>query len=142
VGVIACHAVGETVAAAAGLGAWMGERRVRVSRVAQLAEATVTTTSYARLAEIHPAAFAALTAPGVSGLARAWGDCYGYLMVATGRAEAMLDPELNLWDVAALYPVIREAGGRITAWDGTAGPGTSAVATNGLVHDEMLALLR
>jgi histidinol phosphatase-like enzyme (inositol monophosphatase family) len=142
VGVIACHAVGETVSAATGLGAWLDAERVQVSNVARLAEATVNTTSYARLAEMHPAAFARLIAPGTAALVRGWGDCYGYLMVATGRADVMLDPEMSIWDAAALYPVIREAGGAITCWDGSPGPGNSVVATNGLLQAEVLHLLR
>jgi histidinol phosphatase-like enzyme (inositol monophosphatase family) len=49
---------------------------------------------------------------------RGWGDCYGYLMVATGRADVMCDPIMNPWDIAALIPVIRGAGGTITDWHG------------------------
>lgn len=74
-------------------------------------------------------------------LVRTWGDCYGYLLVASGRADVMLDPEMNLWDVAALYPIITEAGGRLTTWDGSAAVGGSAVATNGVLHDQVMNLL-
>jgi len=141
VGVIACHAAGETASAATGLGAWLDGRQIHVSATATLAEATLSMTSFSRMAAIRPGAFAALTKPGRFGLVRAWGDCYGYLMVATGRADAMLDPEMSLWDAAALYPVVREAGGAITTWDGQAGPGSSVVASNGGLHPELLALL-
>ena len=51
-------------------------------------------------------------------LVRTWGDCYGYLLVATGRADIMCDPIMNPWDIAALIPVIRGAGGMITDWQG------------------------
>lgn len=51
-------------------------------------------------------------------LGRTWGDCYGYLLVASGRADVMLDPIMNPWDIAALVPVIRGAGGVITDWQG------------------------
>ena len=74
---------------------------------------------------------------------RTWGDCYGYALVATGRAEIALDPEMSIWDSAALLPIIEEAGGRFTDWSGRrtiAGP--DALATNGLLHEEVLALLR
>jgi fructose-1,6-bisphosphatase/inositol monophosphatase family enzyme len=75
-------------------------------------------------------------------ITRTWGDCYGYLLVATGRAEAMVDPMLNVWDAAAVQPIIEEAGGTFTDWQGTptihAG---EAVATNGLVLAEVLAAL-
>ena len=51
-------------------------------------------------------------------LTRTWGDCYGYLLVATGRAELMIDPELNPWDTAALLPILEEAGGTLTDFSG------------------------
>jgi hypothetical protein len=73
---------------------------------------------------------------------RTWGDCYGYLLVATGRAEAMLDPVMNLWDSACLQPIIVEAGGRFTSWEGVeTAAGGSAVATNALLADEVRRLL-
>ena len=140
VGVIACHAVGETVSAATGLGAWLNGKRAYVSKTATLAEATVSMTSFKRMPQYEPAAFARITEG--AGLVRAWGDCYGYMMVATGRADVMLDAVMNLWDVAALYPVIREAGGQITTWAGEPGPGQSSLATNGLLHAVALEALR
>ena len=139
VGVIACHAVDETVAAADGCGAWHNGAPAHVSDIAQLSQATLLSTSLARWHARRPASYIALTR-GV-GLTRAWGDCYGYLMVATGRAEIMLDPEMSIWDAAALYPVIREAGGRITTWEGSTRVGTSVAATNGVLHDEVLRML-
>jgi histidinol-phosphatase len=139
VGVIACHAAGETVSAAKGEGTWLNGQRVHVSRIQSLDRATVSMTSASRLFIRHPKTFAALTER--SGLLRGWGDCYGYLMVATGRAEAMLDPEMSIWDAAALYPVVTEAGGRMTTWDGRDGVGDSVAASNGLVHKELLRLL-
>ena len=51
-------------------------------------------------------------------LTRTWGDGYGYLMVATGRAEVMIDPVMNLWDAATMQPILEEAGGRFTDWRG------------------------
>jgi fructose-1,6-bisphosphatase/inositol monophosphatase family enzyme len=47
---------------------------------------------------------------------RTWADCYGYALVATGRAEVALDPIMNVWDCAALLPIVEEAGGRFTDW--------------------------
>ena len=139
VGVIACHAVGETASAATGEGAWLNGEPARVSTVASLAEATVSMTSPSRMLSGHPRTFNALA--GRVGLLRAWGDCYGYLMVASGRADAMLDPEMNIWDAAALYPIIREGGGRITTWAGEERVGESTAASNGLLHEQVLALL-
>jgi len=72
---------------------------------------------------------------------RTWGDGYGYALVATGRVDAMLDPEVALWDVAPMPVILEEAGGRFTDLAGVVDPGLgSGLATNGLVHDELLAL--
>ena len=76
-------------------------------------------------------------------LSRTWGDGYGYLMVATGRAEVMIDPVVNLWDAAPLQPIIEEAGGQFTDWNGNATiHAGEAMATNGLVAAEVLATTR
>lgn len=139
VGVIACHAAGETISAAEGQGAWLNGARAHVSAVERLADATVSMTSFKRMPRYYPRGFQSLCDS--AGLLRAWGDCYGYLMVAAGRIEAMLDPVMNHWDVAALWPIVREAGGRLTTWGGDERVGESAVATNGLVHDELVGLL-
>ena len=74
---------------------------------------------------------------------RTWGDCYGYLLVATGRAELMVDPILNVWDAAAVQPIVEEAGGTFTDWQGqpTIHAG-EAIATNGLVLEEVLRITR
>jgi histidinol phosphatase-like enzyme (inositol monophosphatase family) len=141
IGVVSCPATGERVEAATGLGARDQDgRSVRVSAVRSLRESAVSTSSVAALSADYPAAFARLL--GGARLLRTWGDCYGYLLVATGRIEAMLDPRMNLWDVAALHPIVEESGGRITTWEGERRVGASAIATNGLVHDEVLAVLR
>jgi fructose-1,6-bisphosphatase/inositol monophosphatase family enzyme len=75
-------------------------------------------------------------------LQRSWGDAYGYVLVATGRAEVMLDPIVSVWDLAALLPVVTEAGGTFTDWSGeqTIHSG-EAIATNGLVYAQLLALV-
>ena len=74
---------------------------------------------------------------------RTWGDVYGYYLVATGRVEVMIDPMLNIWDAAAVQPIIEEAGGRFTDWANAeridAG---EAIGSNGLVHDEIIAMTR
>lgn len=73
---------------------------------------------------------------------RTWGDVYGYYLVAMGRAEAMVDPELNVWDAAAVQPIIEEAGGRYSDWNGDAKIDTGdAVGSNGQFHDRILELL-
>jgi len=76
------------------------------------------------------------------GTFRTWGDCYGYLMVASGRADIMLDPLMHPWDVLPLIPVIQGAGGIITTWDGDdASQGDSCVAANKALHPQVLEIL-
>jgi histidinol-phosphatase len=73
---------------------------------------------------------------------RTWGDGYGYVLVATGRIEAMFDPIAELYDLAPMPVILHEAGGRFTSLAGQDGPGHgSGVATNGRVHDDVLELL-
>lgn len=75
-------------------------------------------------------------------LYRMWGDCYGYYLVATGFADIMIDPIMSTWDLMALIPVIRGAGGSITDYKGN-NPvtGNSIVATAGSIHDEVIKIL-
>ena len=142
VGVIHLPALGETVAAARGEGChWRGQR-ARVSNAYELG-ATLCLTTELRPEE-DPAQSAALgrlvTAVGA---ARTWGDCYAYALVATGRADIVVDPRMQVWDCAALLPVIEEAGGRFTDWRGERTiRGGDAVASNGTLHDQVLALLK
>lgn len=123
-------AVDEIVAAAPGEGCWWNGKRTRVSETSTLAGATVLITDERnfRLASTRDG-WRTLT--GESNLARTWGDCYGYLLVATGRAEAMIDPIVNPWDAACFQPIIEEAGGVFTDLRGehSAFAG-SAIATN------------
>ncbi len=134
-------AVDELVAAAPGAGCWWNGSRCRASSVSALADATVLTTDE-RFPE-NPE-----RAPGFRALARAasvsrtWGDCFGYLLVATGRAEVMCDGTMSVWDAAALQPIIEEAGGVFTDWSGVPTAfGGSAVATNRALADEVRAVL-
>jgi len=151
-GVIAIPALDETVYAARGGGAWhvcgaAAPVATRVSSRGSLREALLCSsdfTSFARWsggADAGDAARDRLEA--ACGVVRTWGDGYGYLLVATGRADVMVDPLLNAWDAAAVETVVTEAGGRFTDWAGRdridSGDG---VATNGVLHDAMLACLR
>ncbi len=75
-------------------------------------------------------------------LVRTWGDCYGYLLVAAGLADVMCDPIMNPWDIAALVPVIRGAGGIITDWKGgPAYPAESTVAATPALHAQVIKAL-
>jgi len=134
-------AVGEQLAAAPGQGCWWNGSRCRVSLVSAVDAATVLTTDDRFLDE--PA-----RRPGwdrvsrAASVSRGWGDCYGYLLVATGRAEGMFDPILSPWDSAALQPLIVEAGGVFTDWTGRdTAFGGSAVATNAALAAPLRALL-
>lgn len=74
---------------------------------------------------------------------RGWGDCYGYLMVATGRADVMLDPIMSPWDLLPLIPIIRGAGGVITDWQGEDPvKGNSAIAASPAIHAAVLKALQ
>jgi len=74
---------------------------------------------------------------------RGYGDFFSYCLLAEGTLEIAAEPEVSLWDLAPLDLLVREAGGRFTSLEGSDGPhGGSAVATNGLLHDEVLARLR
>lgn len=73
---------------------------------------------------------------------RGWGDCYGYYLVATGYADIKLDPIMNLWDSAALIPIINGAGGKITDYHGgDPVAGNSIIATSKNIHDEVIKIL-
>lgn len=123
-------AIDEVVAAAPGAGCWWNGSRARVSETSTLAGAAALITDERAFQRASTRdGWRTLTAE-VS-VARTWGDCYGYLLVATGRAEIMVDPVLNPWDVACFMPIIEEAGGVLTDLQGTRTVfGGNAVATN------------
>ncbi len=138
-GVIYLPALDEMVAAARGLGCTWNGRPCRVSECARLDRALLVMSDQTAALRRGPGMARLVES---TELQRTWGDCYGYALVATGRAEIALDPEMSIWDSAALLPIIEEAGGRFTDWSGRrtiAGP--DALATNGPLHDEALALL-
>jgi fructose-1,6-bisphosphatase/inositol monophosphatase family enzyme len=141
VGVCYFPALDEMVAAASGLGCFWNGRRARVSRVSNLADACVTYTDARGVSERLGPGWDALQAE--TAIQRGWGDCYGHCLVATGRSDVMLDPRMNPWDCAALIPIVQEAGGRFTDWQGrVVTDGGDAVSSNGLLHDGILSRLR
>lgn len=147
IGVVRFPALDEVVYAARGGGAWwqIGDtspRRVRVSNVASLAESTFCMTNPSRwLAMGKGEALEGLLTS--AQLSRGWGDCYGHMLVATGRAEVMIDPAMNAWDAAALLPIVEESGGHFVDWSGNAtiygGNGISVVPG---LKDEILQRLQ
>jgi histidinol-phosphatase len=139
-GAINCAASGDFVTAACGEGCWHNGQRATVSTVNELSRATILGTDQRFL--WHPErAERCLELGRRVAISRSWGDCYGYMMVATGRAELMVDDRLSPWDAAALVPIIEEAGGVFTDWSGRPGVGADAVATNAALADELRNLL-
>jgi fructose-1,6-bisphosphatase/inositol monophosphatase family enzyme len=132
------------VSAARGEGSWWNGRRARVSSVERLAEACLSYTSVKSFEEAGTDCLAAWTRLcGISRLQRGWGDCYGHILVATGRAEVMLDPILSPWDCAALLPIVEEAGGTFTDWRGSRTiHGGSGISTNGKLLEPLLGVLK
>lgn len=117
-------------------------RPVRVRDCSRIEEATLMTSDPLNPEKYqNGAAYAALAKQ--AKLVRTWGDCYGYLLVAAGWADVMLDPIMNPWDIAALVPVIRGAGGTITDWQGKAPyPAESTVAAGPGLHAQLIAALK
>ena len=151
VGVMSAPAMGERWYARRGGGAWaVGSvgpgagvpRRIGVSRVAAMADTQILYSSPLEVA-------ASGEAPGFDGLVRsAWrdrgfGDFWGYALVAEGAAEAMIEVGPKSWDLAAPSIIVEEAGGRMTDLHGDRTiHGGTALATNGLLHDEIVARLK
>lgn len=134
---------GEMVSAARGMGCRWDGRPARVSTVSRLADAALLTTDPERiLATPGPGPGWRRLARRVS-VTRTWGDAWGHALVATGRAEIMVDPVLSPWDAAPLLTILTEAGGSFTDLGGHPGiHGGSGVSTNGLLHAAVLAELR
>lgn len=140
-----CHlpALRETVVAAHGAGAWHNGRRASVSDVTRLEEARLLTSGleYWRdwATEEGKRGWTELLSRARFG--RTWGDCYGYVLVATGRAEMIADPAAGArWDYAPMVPILAEAGGRFTTLGGEP-PATwrSALASNGHLHEAAMS---
>jgi fructose-1,6-bisphosphatase/inositol monophosphatase family enzyme len=120
-----------------GLGAWFNGTPCRVSSTSDLEGAALSTSAF-ELWDVDMLERARKSEM----LLRTWGDGYGYLLVATGRIDAMVDPVVNYWDIAPCEVIIPEAGGRLSTIDGdddvTSG---SALATNGGLHDAVVDML-
>lgn len=140
-GVVHFPALQETVAAGRGLGCTWNGVRCGVSGVRSLEDALVLTTDEREIMQrSEGAGWRRLEAR--AGISRSWGDCYGHALVATGRAEVMVDPVLEPWDAGPLLTILTEAGGRFTTVGGDATiHGGSGVSTNGPLHEAVLAEL-
>jgi myo-inositol-1(or 4)-monophosphatase len=124
-----------------GLSTTLNGRPVRVRSTARLEDATLLTSDPLNPARHQDGARYASLEKRVR-LSRTWGDCYGYLLLAGGWADLMLDPIMNPWDIQALIPVIRGAGGVITDWQGgDPVKASSIVAANPILHPQVIAAL-
>ena len=142
VGAVCFPALDEILYAADGLGAWWNGKRARVSDVRDLKHAVFCYTSWSGFRtkkrldvfnNMHKECF----------FGRGWSDAYGYHMVATGRAEIMLDPGIKIWDVAPFPPIFREAGGFFGSWTGKEGhTHGDGVAVNAALKSKVLKMLR
>ena len=140
-GAAAYPAVEEFIAAAPGEGCWHNNSRCRVSVTETIENATVLVTDDRNFpSAAQRAGWNQLSQR--AAVSRGWGDCYGYLLVATGRADVMVDPILNPWDAPPFLPIIEEAGGVFTGWNGQRDAfAGNAIATNGALADAARALL-
>ncbi|MET0424695.1 MAG: histidinol-phosphatase [Actinoplanes sp.] len=145
-GLVSAPALGRRWWAALGHGAYAGKHqhaagRISVSGVRELSDASFSYSSlsgWADTGRLQPIIDLSLGA----WRSRAFGDFYGYMLLAEGALDIMVEPELSLWDVAALVPIINEAGGRITDLGGRPpGDKTASIATNGLLHETVLTAL-
>ena len=140
-GVVNLPALGEVVYAAKGLGCFWNGAPARVSETASLDDALLLATDFGTCARygFGPAADELQRRASAR---RTWGDCYGYVLVATGRADVMLDPVMNVWDCAALLPIVEEAGGTFTDWHGRRSINSgNSVATNGRLFAEVCKII-
>ena len=143
VGLVSAPALGRRWWAATGHGAYAGKHTaaatpIQVSGVDRLTDASFCYSSLNGWEE-NGRLPAILDIIRQSWRSRAYGDFYGYMLVAEGAVDAMVEPELSLWDLAALIPIVTEAGGAFTDLAGKAGPGGgSAVASNGRLQEDLL----
>ena len=146
-GVCRFPALDEVVYAAEGSGAWWQQgdnspQRARVTATSDLSDALFcVTTITGWTTDRQRAAYERLQQN--TRLTRGWGDCYGHMLVATGRADLMVDPEMNAWDAAALVPIVQEAGGHFLDWDGKPSiESGNGFSVNGSLRDPLLELLK
>ena len=128
----------ETVAAGRGLGCTWNGNPCRVSPVDTLEQSVVLTTDVERILS-RPEGPGWRRLQQRCAFSRTWGDCYGHALVATGRAEVMVDPIQASWDGGPFLTILTEAGGMFTTMDGRAAlHGGSGISTNGILHEEVL----
>jgi histidinol-phosphatase len=141
-GVAHFPALNETVFAAQGEGCYWDGRRARVSQTSDLGRATLLTSELDGFAQEEKAA-AWQRMLDATAIQRTWGDAYGHALVATGRADIMLDPVMEVWDCGPFQVILEEAGGTFTDWQGRPTIyGRSAISTNGLLSGAVMQALK
>jgi histidinol phosphatase-like enzyme (inositol monophosphatase family) len=138
-GVVNLPALDEIVSAGRGLGCFWNGEPARTSSTKSLGDALLLATDFGpgNEGEFGPAIGSLQKEVRAR---RTWGDAYGHVLVATGRADVMLDPVMNVWDCAALLPILEEAGGTFTDWKGNRTiHGGNAISTNGSLLKDVLA---
>ena len=140
-GVAHFPALNETIWARRGGGCFWNGRKVGVSAVNDFRDVALMLSDYKHLADAGHAALSNKLLQ-ITRLQRTWGDAYGHILVATGRAEIMLDPYMSVWDCGPLLPIVEEAGGKFTDWQGVPTiHGKNAFSTNGHLHAAMLKMI-
>jgi myo-inositol-1(or 4)-monophosphatase len=134
-------ALDEMLCAADGEGCWWNGRRAHVSEIDTLAKSYVCIGSHKSIHKYNrQAEYDRLVEKSYA--MRGWSDCYGYLLVATGRAEVMIDPLMAIWDCGPFPAIFREAGGYFGSWSGKPGhTHNEALACNAAIKDELLGLI-
>ncbi len=142
VGVVSAPALHRRWWAARGEGAFVDGRPIHVSRIAELSDAVLSHASFTSWEE-HGLGEQFLTLVRGCWRTRGFGDFWSHMLVAEGVVDLAVEPEVALWDLAALQVIVEEAGGRFTDLGGTPTPaGGSVVTTNGRLHDQVLTTLR
>jgi len=147
IGSVYLPGIDEGIFASTGQGAWhfKGDepaRRAHVSATEKIEDAVLATSEVETFSERDAANVYRRLGESVY-FVRTWGDVYGYLLVATGQVDVMIDPILNVWDAAAVEPIIQEAGGRFSDWLGAPSIDSGdSIGSNGLFHDDILKLVQ
>ena len=141
-GIVYIPALQQMFHALRGGGAWRDQRRIHVSSVASLDKAHVYYSSISWFQKAgHEQQFLNLVRQ--TERQRGFGDFYGFLMIAQGSGEIMVEHGVHSWDIAAIEPIVAEAGGKLTAWDGKLDiEKPDVLASNGILHEEALRVIR
>jgi histidinol-phosphatase len=141
IGVCYFPALDDCIYAEKGLGAFWNGRQSHVSTRESLKGAVIASSGYLGLTRRGLMdAYIKMAEHGMA--ARTWCDAYGHALVATGRADLMIDSSVSRWDISTMAIIVREAGGRFTDLHGNEELADSALSSNGLLHDQLMAALK